>query len=172
MHDLRKEFAIRRKAFVKTHRVAGYLEWLQQQAAGGDREALAALRRRAFALAKKGNAFLAKNAEPSNDWPVDTVTKQGTVIYAVGKEVIRDRGESFHVSTDAQIETLTMAMQMAAKRSGNVLTLSGDESFRNRCLAAAVSCKLNIRFADPELETKRWGKDSSQIQRLEFLQNC
>lgn len=165
--ELRTELAGRQKAFGKTNRrVSGYLEWLQQQAMAGDGDALAALRRRAFGLAKQGNAFLTKDGLDGGDWAIDTVTKQGTVIYAVGQDVIRDRGELFHVSIGAKAETLVMAMKMAANRSGNCLIVAGDEAFREQCLQMSVSANLQITFSDPALETRR--KNMTEAQKLEL----
>ena len=163
---LRKEMAGRRKALTETGRVGGYLEWLQQQAMSGDSEALSALRRRAFGLAKSGNELFAQNhlQLSESDWPVDMVTKQGTVIYAVGKDVIRDRGESFHISPEAGGNTLAMAMKMAARRSGSCLTIAGNEAFQEQCLQAAVATNLKITFADAELE--EWRKRMVEIKLL------
>lgn len=166
LQELQKEMTGRRKMFTKTHRVTGYLEWLQQRAGAGDHDAIIALRRRAFALVKNGKALLSRNGPPASGIPVDTITKQGTVIYAVGKEIIHDRGESFHVSSEVGLETLALAMQMTVKRSGSRLTLTGDDVFRQRCLEAAVTCNLAITFTDPELEKKRKRLDTTKIRTL------
>ncbi len=86
---------------------------------------------------------------------MDTVTKRGTVIYNVGKDALRDDGESFRVSRDASLDASILALTVAKQRFGNVLRLDGDSAFCDRMIQAAVTGQVPVRFADPQSEAKR-----------------
>ena len=139
-----------------------WISFLQEQAAGGDRKALAKLRTRADNLAwKRGNAIRGENdvlpdeRNRTEKQKIDSVTKKGTVIYSVGKDELRDDGESFRINRNAGLETAILALQIARKRFGNCLYVSGDLQYRELMLNAAVKGKLDIAFSDPSLEMRR-----------------
>ncbi len=85
---------------------------------------------------------------------MDTVTKRGTVIYNVGKDALRDDGESFRVSRDASLDASILALTVAKQRFGNVLRLDGDSAFCDRMIRAAVTGQVPVRFADSQSEAK------------------
>ncbi|GHS90633.1 hypothetical protein FACS1894139_04420 [Planctomycetales bacterium] len=86
---------------------------------------------------------------------IDTVTKQGTLIYCVGDEVIRDRRDEFFATQDISQNNAIMFLKMAQSRFGDRLNITGDEEFKDKMVAAAVAGKLNITFKDEALEEKR-----------------
>ena len=142
-----------------------WVAWLKEQAErNADAEALALLRRRAYGLAMK-NALGGAGAEPGGALDaldvdgkpvaVDAVTKQGTVLYDVGGEVVRDNGKGFYCYGQTNQETLVMMLKMTAKRYGSVIDVSGDEVFRSRCVKAAVDARLRITFKDARMEAER-----------------
>ncbi len=57
---------------------------------------------------------------------MDTVTKQDKVIYNVGKDTLRDDGESFRGSKDESLDAAILALTVAKQRFGHVLRLDGD----------------------------------------------
>ncbi len=148
-----------RKAVYSEFPSQSWTEWLQAQAIAGRTEAVEALRRRAFALAKKNGAALRgeKQGEPTliPDQRIRGVTKLGTVIYDLGTDAVRDDGESFRVSAGASAETDIMALKLAQRRFGNVIFADGDRAFRERMLKAAVEGKVFVKFGDPAMERRR-----------------
>lgn len=119
-------------------------------------EAIEALRKRAFSLAKENGAALrGKEAAAPGVVPgekITDVTKSGTIIYGVGKDAVRDDGESFRVGIGATLETDIMALRLAQRRFGDVI---GDNAFHRRMIKAAVEGKVSIKFAYPFMERQR-----------------
>lgn len=131
-------------------------EWLQHQAKAGNKEALAALRANLARQALKGNIVTGRNRHP--DTPAarpDHVTKKGTLIYRVGQTAIRDDGEKLSVATGASLESLATALQMATERYGRILTVTGNDEFKEHIAQAAAAAKLSVRFNDPKIEGRR-----------------
>lgn len=154
----------RQKRHVAYHESPRYtwISFLQEQAECGDEKALETLRGRAFGLAwKGGNAVRGENSVLPGErhriekQPVDTVTKKGTIIYSVGKDMVRDDGESFRINRDADVDSAILALQIAQKRFGNCLRIDGDRHMRALMVEAAVAGKLGLSFSDPSLEAKR-----------------
>jgi hypothetical protein len=156
---LREESGKLRDAIRREQPRHTWLSWLQAEAMTGREEALKALRSRAFGVARKtgaairGEGQVFSNALASSF--VDTVTKRGTVIYNVGKDALRDDGESFRISRDASLDAAILALTVAKQRFGNVLRLNGDADFRDRMIQAAVVGRVSVRFTDQQAEAKR-----------------
>ncbi len=157
--QLRRETAAKRQPVHRDHPRRNWLSWLQAEATAGREEAIQALRKRAFGLARKiGPAIRGDRRDGADSLAgpnVDTVTKRGTVIYRVGVDGLRDDGESFRLSKNGSQDTAVMALTLARRRFGDVLRLDGDRTFRERMVMAAVEGNVPVRFADPLLEEKR-----------------
>ncbi len=139
-----------------------WVSFLQDRAKDGDQKALEKLRGRAFGLAwKGGNAVRGENDVLPGErhriekQVIDSVTKKGTLIYAVGKDEVRDDGESFRINRDAGLQTAIVAMQIARRRFGNCLRIDGERQLRELMVDAAVAGKLRVTFSDTSLEMKR-----------------
>ncbi len=143
--------------------------WLQEQARAGRPEAVDALRKRAFSLARSGGAALRGDKEvesgPAPDQKIDGVTKHGAVIYDMGNDSVRDDRDSFRISAGAAPETDIMALTLAKRRFGNVIHVDGDRAFRERMVRAAVNGNVYIKFGDPEMERQR-----NQLYRQQYQQ--
>ena len=79
---------------------------------------------------------------------IDSVTKQGTLIYTHGyaKSAIRDSGNRLEVSEGIRQDGLELALAMAVQRFGRSIRIEGDAAFRERVLSTAQALKLDIRF--------------------------
>jgi hypothetical protein len=127
----------------------------------GREEALRTLRSRALGLARKHGAAIrgeqrsGQAVQELSGSAVDAVTKRGTIIYNVGKDALRDDGESFRISRDASLDTAILALTIAKRRFGEVLRLDGDLAFRERMIRAAAAGRVAVRFADPLAEARR-----------------
>lgn len=135
-----------------------WVDWLNLKATGGDKEALAALRARPNAgqpftgstlNGKKGGKEVLGAGRP------DGITKQGTLIYRVGKTAIRDDGDRFKVSSGATQDGIEAALRMAMQRYGDRLTVNGTAAFKEQVARAAVAARLSITFDDAALESRR-----------------
>lgn len=159
MERIREESRQERQAVYQESRRLNWLAWLQEQAQGGRPEAIKALRARAFGQAMKaGAAVRGEKSGPADllvGKKVDSVTKRGTVIYSHGQDALRDDGESLRVSRAAALETAVVALQIAKKRFGELLHITGDSAFRDMMVKAAVEGKVFVKFSDPTLERRR-----------------
>ena len=68
---------------------------------------------------------------------IDSVTKQGTIIYRDRDSAIRDSGERLEVSNGITQKGLEIALLMAMQRFGPRITLTGDADFRQRVARTA-----------------------------------
>ena len=159
---IRREARDKRGAVYRESPRYTWVSFLQEQARDGDQGALKKLRSRAEGMAqRRGNAVqgeedaLPGERERILNHPIDGVTKKGTVIYSLGKDSIRDDGETFRTNRDADINTAILALRIAQQRFGNRLYVSGDHPYRDLMINAAVEAKLGITFNDPTMEVKR-----------------
>jgi hypothetical protein len=145
-------------------RVLSWFDWLAERAAMGDAQALATLRKRQRTAFGRASALLGVREEIGQGRAqqrgdkesalntridgvrIDSVTKQGTVIYADGKSAIRDSGRRLEVSEGIKQDGLEVALAMAVKRFGQSLTIEGDDAFRQRVLSTAQALQLDIPF--------------------------
>jgi hypothetical protein len=139
-----------------------WVSFLQEQAQKGNQGALKKLRTRAEGLAwRSGNAVQGESSVLPGEQdrilshPIDGVTKKGTVIYSLGKDTIRDDGETFRTNRDADLQTAILALRVGQQRFGNCLYITGDHQYRDLMISAAVEAKLGITFNDPTMEVKR-----------------
>ncbi len=159
MERLKEEAAKARGEVYREVPPQSWAAWLQEQAMNGRVDALEALRKRAFTLAKKGSASLRGEVpgEPSliPNQRIDGITKRGTVIYDLGRDAIRDDGDAFRIGNGAPPATDILALQLAKQRFGSVIFADGDRAFKARMVRAAVEGKVFIKFGDPDMERQR-----------------
>jgi hypothetical protein len=87
--------------------------------------------------------------------PKAKVTKKGTVFYLHDKAVIKDDGNRFHVTSDANQAVLTTALIHAKQRHGYQLSIHSNELFQENVVRASVKAGLNISFEQDHLERRR-----------------
>ena len=159
---IRREARGKREAVYRESPRYTWVSFLQERAREGDQDALKKLRARAEGMARRsGNAVQGEDAALPGErdrllhHPIDGVTKKGTVIYSLGKDLIRDDGETFRTNRDADLGTAILALRVAQQRFGKCLYVSGDHPYRDLMINAAVEAKLGITFNDPTMEVKR-----------------
>ena len=69
----------------------------------------------------------------------DGITRNGTVIYTVGKCAIRDDGRRLHVSRGSDRAGLETAIKMAVERYGGLIAVNGSAAFKEQIVAAAAA---------------------------------
>lgn len=145
-----------RQAINGRHQRRSWNDWLQHQAKVGDEQALAALRAREAAHGLKGNTVAGRHRQSNAPLATpDHITKQGTLIYRIGKTAVRDDGDNLKVSRGASQDGLIVALQMAAQRYGQAITVNGTAEFKEQIAQAAVAANLAVRFDNPEIEKRR-----------------
>ena len=149
-------FKERQEIYEKYRRFA-WADWLQQEAASGDKEALAALRARAPIRGHKGNTLGGTGTRKKDTAAVgfDSITKEGTVIYRVGGGAIRDDGNKLAVSRSADRAGLEAALRMAIERYGNCIAVNGSAVFKENIARVAAAAQLSVSFDDEALERRR-----------------
>ena len=133
-----------------------WLDWLVEEAKHGNNDALAVLRSRGLGK-RQGNSLSGQHiqCDLSADSTLESVTRDGTVIYRIGAATIRDDGKKLIVSDKTSLDALHEVMQFAAQKYGNRLAVNGTEAFRDQIMQAAVVSRLNISFDDDNLEQRR-----------------
>lgn len=179
MGELAQEMRERRKAvFAESGRLP-WLDWLRKEAESGREDAIKALRARAYGLAKKFNAPGISGENKGNTATIDSsntidvVTKKGTVLYQVGKEIVRHDADGYTVSQESSSDTAIMALTMAKRRFGNTLTITGDAEFKEKMISAAVTSGMKVSFADERMESERKRRIEEQraVQAIEKNQD-
>lgn len=139
-----------------------WLSWLQNGVKGGRIDALEALRKRAFGLARKVGAAIsgvkppvAVVLEDVPDTAIDGVTKRGTVLYDHAGDCVRDDGGTFRINRGAGMDTAILTLKLAKQRFGDPLHIDGDRVFRETMVRAAVQGRVSVIFADSLLERTR-----------------
>jgi hypothetical protein len=155
--EIKRKSAQECKVVGQACRQLQWVDWLRQQAASGEPDALALLRRR------KPTSDLVRSgvSGPANTHPrfpthrCDSVTRQGVVIFRVGANTIRDEGDALRVSTGADQVAVQATLRMAVERFGNRITVKGSEAFKKQIVIAAGTEKLRVVFVDPTLDQYR-----------------
>jgi hypothetical protein len=122
----------------------GWLAWLQERAARGDADALAALRARRTARSSAARNTISGEASGQGMLPKpDGVTATGTVIYRVPGGSIRDDGQRLYLTQSATSPAAAEALLRSAyARYGSRVAVDGDGTFRARLERAAVRTSL------------------------------
>lgn len=156
-----------------------YRDWVTDRAEAGDPAAIAQLRGFAYADKRKGKRqeelnitdvkqpYFAATSDSDLDparparlservtWAVDRST--GAVNYSVNDRLaFRDEGQRITFNKDSRndADSIELGLLLAKEKFGAVAVYGGQE-FRDRVLATAVERRLDVRFADPELEQQR-----------------
>lgn len=133
-----------------------WVDWLKHEAQQGRVDALSALRAREAAQGLQGNTIKGTGAmQHGAASQVDTITKNGTIIFRAGKNAVRDDGDRLQVSREVPREGLQTALSLAMQRYGNHITVTGSVEFKAQLVKAAVELALPITFADPVMENRR-----------------
>lgn len=166
-------------ASFKSEKHPSYREWVADRAEAGDPAAIAQLRGFSYADKRKGKhpqepdvadvqrPYFAATSDSDLDparparlservtWAVDRST--GAVNYSVNDRLaFRDEGRRITFNKDSRndADSIEMGLLLAKEKFGAVAVYGGQE-FRDRVLATAVERRLDVRFADPELEQQR-----------------
>jgi hypothetical protein len=134
-----------------------WIDWLRQQAGAGEPDALAVLRRSkpTCDLVRGGVSGTANTHAPFPTHRCDSVTRQGTIIFRVGPNTIRDEGDALHVSIGADQVAVQATLRMAVERFGNRITVKGSEAFKKQIVIAAATEKLRVVFVGSTLDQHR-----------------
>jgi len=143
------------KIYEKGKHLAWY-DWLKAKAWEGNTEALEVLRHRYDRGQLKVNSIAGEGIDRINyraGAKIETVTKRGTIHYQVAQTVLRDDGRIFRLAESVSQEVVEASLKMAVQRFGTTLAINGTEAFCNQAVMAGA--KLNIAFANPEMEAQR-----------------
>ncbi|RML94126.1 TraI/MobA(P) family conjugative relaxase [Pseudomonas savastanoi] len=166
-------------ASLRKEKHPSYREWVADCAEAGDPAAIAQLRGFSYADKRKGKhpqepdvadvqrPYFTTTSDSDLDparparlsarvtWAVDRST--GAVNYTVNDRLaFRDEGRRITFNKDSRndADSIEMGLLLAKEKFGAVAVHGGQE-FRDRVLATAVERRLDVRFADPELEQQR-----------------
>jgi methyl coenzyme M reductase gamma subunit len=153
---IHKDYAKEREQLYLGFQRRTWADWLKQEALSGSAEALAALRSRETAQGLKGNTVQAEGKTLPGHVPVqDNITKNGTIIFRIGRSAVRDDGDRLQVSREVTSEGLQAALRLAIERYGERIIVNGTSEFKTQIVRASVDSQLPITFADPGLERRR-----------------
>ena len=153
LQSRRSQYRWQCQAVYQQHKQQTWADWLQQQAAAGNAEALQALRDRGKQAVYRGNQFQGRE-EGSGlaAMRVDTVTKKGTVVYEQDGYTIRDAGQTLHLADVPADPAVEKALRLAMAKYGRRLKVEGTQDFRQKVARIAAAADLDVEFTDPLLE--------------------
>ena len=139
-----------------------WADWVRAEATKKQADALKEARKRDGAQSLTGSTISGEKIPEERlifaSWmAVDSVTKNGTIIYnaGTGQGAIRDDGKKIAVEDDASIEAVRKAMHLSVEKYGDKVVITGTPTFSAQAIAVAVRDQMQITFADPELESRR-----------------
>ena len=159
----RESLAVRERIRAEHPPVPGWPDWLRREAEGGDRAALAALRQTAEQQGRREQVVASMIrvpeclAEPRPTLGVQArVGRHGDRTWRMWDGgVVLDTKEGVALVTLSP-EAARLALDLAHRRAdGAPLEIGADDRFRSSLLDAAVTNRMEIRFADPVLEAER-----------------
>ncbi len=160
-----KQCAIEREDIIKRNPNLSWLDWLQQQALDGNEQALSILRLRSETDLNKKNP---QNIHTDN---LNSVTKEGTLLYELGNKTVRDDGKNIKVPKGLSPEELKQALIIAKEQYGNCLKITGSETFKKAVARIAVKNDIDITFSEKDLEKYRLTltSDKEKIDDGQFI---
>ncbi len=155
------------------HRKLTWADWLKQQAVQGDKDALTALQARQPLQHQHLNRLSGQNS-PTFDSGVltdaDNITKKGSVIDK--RTGVRETANALVLPSKITTTTLSGALELARERYGNVITINGTTTFKQRIVNVATNARLNIQFTGDEeryrlqLKERRDGQSREDGRRV------
>lgn len=162
---LGKQYKKERTDLYEQYKRCAWADWLKQKALKGDKQALEALRARDVAQRLKGDTIKGQGkTQPGHGAVTDNITKKGTIIFRAGTSAVRDDGDKLQVR-QATTEVVEQALRIVMQRYGNRITVNGTAEFKAQVIRTAVTAKLPVTFADPELERRRQSLFSDNQER-------
>ena len=154
---INQRYISERQAIYDKHKRRSWADWLKAMAISGDSEALNALRARDMAHGLNGDTVSSSGRQSTHKLRTeqDNITKKGTIIYRVGRTIIRDDGQRLKVSRGVTQTSLHAVLVMAIERYGEHIKVNGTDDFKEQVVQAAAAAKLPITFDDPTLERRR-----------------
>jgi hypothetical protein len=154
---INQRYISERQAIYDKHKRRSWADWLKAMAISGDSEALNALRARDMAHGLNGDTVSGSGRQSTHKLRTeqDNITKKGTIIYRVGRTIIRDDGQRLKVSRGVTQTSLHAVLVMAIERYGEHIKVNGTDDFKEQVVQAAAAAKLPITFDDPTLERRR-----------------
>jgi len=130
------------------HRKLTWADWLKQQAQQGDNDALTVLQARQPHRQQQCNSLSGQYVSTLDSAVLtgaDNITKKGSVI---DKHTgVKETANSLVLPLKVTTTTLIEALKLAQVRYGNIITINGDDAFKQRIIEVAVNARLNIQFA-------------------------
>ena len=165
---IRQNYAKERNSLIDSHKKNTWADWLRYKAQQGDKDALTTMR---YRNRKNQTNYTLSGYSPdissADIKQVDSITKEGTEIYTVGKAVIRNTGKEIKISKGGSIAILKKAIEMAQQRYGSHIQVNGSPLFKKIIIQLTVQNNIPITFADPEMESQRQKINSQQEKHHE-----
>lgn len=154
---LKKKRAETRKEILQTHKRSSWVDWLKGEGEKSNEEAIRALRSRSRQSKPFGNCIMGEEREDStpNSWPMQSVTKQGTIKYKYERSTLLDRGYCLSFVGDPSYREMERVLRVAQKRFGKTLNVKGTASFRSLAVFVAAHSQLPIKFKNHNMDMRR-----------------
>ena len=143
-----------RQRVYQQHQRQAWSDWLCKQAIAGDAQCLQALRTAATQQPKNAKNCLSGEAVtlfpkslPAHT-QVDSITKQGTIIYRVGNSTVRETQNTLEVSRLTSIEDVGKVLELSVMRFGNGIAIYGDDAFKQQFKSIAANGNLPCQLQD------------------------
>ena len=123
-----------------------WYDWLQLEARKNNEDALRALKKKQIKSVTGNHVVgVSGKCKPFIDGSlINSVTKNGTVVYEHDSCVIRDYGNSLKITKGAEDKAIKQLLKSSIKKFGKKISLKGSDEFKESVLRVAVKEKLKV----------------------------
>lgn len=154
---IREAYAQQRSEIFQKHRHVVWSAWLSKEAASGNADALAYLHARKMPRGVSTGSLAGLRGDGTHP-TVQKVTRQGTFIYAEGRE---NQGRIV-VAPNAGDDELARNLDLARQRFGSRLFVDGPSEFTARVARLAAERNMPLSFVDKHLDAQRQAHQAGQ----------
>lgn len=154
---IRDVYARQRSEIFQEYKHVAWSAWLTKEAAGGNADALAYLHARKKSRSVPNGSLTGLRRDgvrPS----IQKVTRQGTFLYAEGRESL----SRIVIAPNAGDDELVKSLNLASQRFGNRLIVGGSPEFTARVVRLAAERNISVSFVDRKMEAQRQAHQSGQ----------
>ncbi len=154
--SINRQYRQEQQELYQTLKKQTWVDWLKQEAASGNTQALKLLQAREKNNSLKGNVIYLDGATedllPNKKFRVDGISKKGSVVYRVGRQAVREHTNRLQLPVDATDFTILTAIDMALEKGGSI-SLSGGADFKAKVIKLSAYFNRKIRLKNNHFQS-------------------
>lgn len=153
---INRQYRQEQQELYQTLKKRTWVDWLKQEAASGNTQALKLLQAREKNKLLRGNVIYLDGATkyllPNRKFSVDGISKKGSVVYRVGRQAVREHTNRLQLPDDATDFTILTAIDMALEKGGSI-SLSGGADFKAKVIKLSAYFNRKIRLKNNHFQS-------------------